>query len=173
MCMTRRASGTALYSALPQRQAGLTLIELVVFIVIVSIGVAGILLVMNTAVKSSADPVLRTQAVAMADAIMEEVLAKNYANPPGGFTETDFTSCSGRLQYDDVSDYNCFSGSPATAVINGASTLGAASIAALASYAATVNVTPVTVNGVTLKQVTVTVTGGAESISLVGYRGDY
>ncbi len=154
-------------------QAGLTLIELVVFIVIVSIGVAGILLVMNTTVKSSADPMLRKQAAAMADAVMEEVLAKDYANPPGGFTETDFTNCSGRQQYDDVFDYNCFDGNPATAVINGAATLGSTSIAALAAYNATVNVQAVTINGATMAQVTVNVTGGPETIQLVGYRGNY
>ncbi|KKW14203.1 MAG: hypothetical protein UY54_C0021G0001, partial [Parcubacteria group bacterium GW2011_GWA2_50_10b] len=52
-------------------QRGLTLIELIMFIVIVSVGLAGILLVINTVVKSSADPVVRKQSIAMADAILE------------------------------------------------------------------------------------------------------
>lgn len=154
-------------------QRGLTLIELVIFIVIVSIGVIGILAVMNATVKSSADPMLRKQAVAMAEAVMEEVLAKDYANPVGGFTETDFTNCSGRAQYDDVDDYNCFDGAPATAVIRGDSTLGSTSIPALAAYFATVAVAPVTVNGEAMKKVTVTVSGSGETIVLYGYRANY
>ena len=162
-------------TACRQRQLGLSLIELIMFIVIVSVGIAGILLVMNVSVKSSADPMLRKQAVAMAEAILDEVLAKDYANPAvGGFTEVDFVNCSGRLQYDDVDDYACFDGAPATAVIRGDSTLGATSIAALGGYAATVSVpASAGVSGATMKKVTVTVTGGGETIQLFGYRAGY
>ena len=156
-----------------QRQLGLTLIELIMFIIIVSVGIAGILLVMNVSVKSSAAPMLRKQAVAMAEAILDEVLAKDYVNPAGGFTEIDFVNCTGRPQYDDVDDYACFGGAPATAVIRGDSTLGATSIAALNSYSATVSVAAVPVSGATMKKVTVTVTGGAEIIQLFGYRANY
>ena len=157
-----------------RRQLGLSLIELIMFIVIVSVGIAGILLVMNVSVKSSADPMLRKQAVAMAEAILDEVLAKDYVNPALGFTEGDFINCSGRPQYDDVDDYACFDGAPPTAVIFGNSTLGATSIAALSGYSATVSVAaPAPVSGATLKKVTVTVTGGAETIQLFGYRAGY
>ncbi len=156
-----------------QRQLGLSLVELIMFIVIVSVGIAGILLVMNVSVKSSADPMLRKQAVAMAEAILDEVLAKDYANPAGGFVESTPSTCPGRPQYDDVDDYACFSGAPATAVIFGNSTLGATSIGALSSYSATVSVAPVVVSGANMKKVTVTVTGGAETIQLFGYRASY
>ena len=155
------------------RQSGLSLIELIAFIIIVSVSIVGVLSVMNVTVKSSADPMLRKQAVAFAEAILDEVLAKDFSNPSGGFAESDFTSCSGRLSYDDVDDYNCFSGSPSTAVIAGNATLGAAAIAALAGYKATVNVATVTVSSATMKKVTVTVTGGAETIQLFGYRGNF
>jgi MSHA pilin protein MshD len=154
-------------------QSGFSLIELIVFIIIVSVGVVGILSVMNVTVKSSADPMVRKQAVAMAEAILDEVLSKAYANPPGGYTETDLTNCSGRPQYDDVDDYNCFDGAPSTAVIQGSNTLGASAIPALASYTATVASAPVTVAGVTMKRITVTVTGGPETIQLFGYRANY
>ena len=43
------------------RTRGFTLIEIIIFIVVVSAGLAGILSVMNTVVKSSADPVVRMQ----------------------------------------------------------------------------------------------------------------
>jgi MSHA pilin protein MshD len=154
-------------------QSGISLIELIIFIIIVSVSVVGILSVMNVTVQHSTDPMLRKQSMALAEAILDEVLAKDYANPSGGFTETDFTNCSGRLQYDDVDDYNCFSGTPSTAVISGSSTLGATSIAGLSSYQATISVTPITVNGAAMKKITVTVTGGAETIQLYGYRGSY
>ena len=54
-------------------QHGMTLIELIMFIVIVSVGVAGILVVLNTAVKGSADPLIRKQMLAIAESLLEEV----------------------------------------------------------------------------------------------------
>ena len=42
-----------------RRQRGLTLVELVMFVVIVSVAAAGILLVMNVTVQASADPMVR------------------------------------------------------------------------------------------------------------------
>ena len=179
MCTERSVAGKPAVMKLHRNcrktntQSGLSLIELIVFIIIVSVGIAGILSVMNITVKSSADPMLRKQAVAMAEAVMDEVLAKDYANPTGGYTETDFTACSGRQQYDDVDDYACFAGAPATAVILGTNTLGASSIAALAGYSATVSVAPVTVSGAAMKKITVTVSGGTEPITLFGYRANY
>ncbi|MCE9569660.1 MAG: type II secretion system GspH family protein, partial [Rhodocyclales bacterium] len=41
------------------RQHGLTLIELIVFIVIVSVALAGVLSVLNLTARSSADPMIR------------------------------------------------------------------------------------------------------------------
>lgn len=63
MCISNRHS----------RQAGVSLIELIMFIVIVSVALAGILLVMNTTTKSSADPLLHKQALAIAESLLEEV----------------------------------------------------------------------------------------------------
>lgn len=64
-------------------QKGLTLIELVVFIMIVSIALAGVLTVMNITAKSSADPMIRKQMLAIAEGLMEEVQAKpfTYCDP--------------------------------------------------------------------------------------------
>jgi MSHA pilin protein MshD len=55
------------------RQAGISLIELVMFIVIVSVGIVGILQVMNITTRHSADPMLRKQALSIAEAMLEEV----------------------------------------------------------------------------------------------------
>ena len=151
-------------------QRGMSLIELIMFIVIVSVGIVGILLVMNVTVKSSADPMVRKQALAMAEAILGEVLAKDFANPTGGYAETAPGTCANRPLYDDV----CFDGSTDSKKIHGDDTLGASSIAALASYRATVTIdAAATLDTVPAKKITVSVTGGGESLQVWGYRTNY
>jgi len=150
-------------------QFGVTLIELVIFIVIISVGLVGILSVMNVTTRSSADPMVRKQAMAMAEAVLEEILSKD-GNPATTLPETDFTNCSNRASYVGVWDYACFDGAPATAVISGVNTLGSSSIPALAGFTATVAVASEAVSGVTLQRVGVTVTGGNQVITLFGYR---
>lgn len=54
-------------------QCGVTLIELVMFIMIVGIAVAAILLVYTNTVRHSSDPVIRKQMLAVAEALLEEV----------------------------------------------------------------------------------------------------
>jgi MSHA pilin protein MshD len=56
-----------------RKSRGVSLIELIVFIVIVSAAVAGIIGVMTITTQSSADPVIRKQALAIAEAMLEEV----------------------------------------------------------------------------------------------------
>ncbi|HOE41352.1 MAG TPA: prepilin-type N-terminal cleavage/methylation domain-containing protein, partial [Rhodoferax sp.] len=63
------------------RQSGFTLIELIIFIVVVSAGLAGILSVMDVTVKSSGDPVVRKQVIAIAESLLEEILLKDYCDP--------------------------------------------------------------------------------------------
>jgi MSHA pilin protein MshD len=150
-------------------QCGVTLIELVIFIVIISVGLVGILSVMNITTRNSADPMVRKQAMAIAEAVLEEVLSKD-GNPANTLPETDFSNCSNRVSYVGVWDYACFDGVPATAVISGVNTLGSSAIPALAGFAATVAVASVTVSGVALQRVEVTVNGGNQTITLFGYR---
>lgn len=138
-------------------QFGFTLIELALFIVILGVGVAGILMVMNTVVASSADPMVRKQALALAESILEEILQKEYADPDGTSGETT------RATFDDVDDYNGKSNSTFTDLPS-----------SLSSYGITIVVdAPAPLNGVTMKRVRVTVSKSPESITLTGYRGDY
>lgn len=140
-----------------RRQAGFTLIELVIFMVIVAVGVTGILLVMNTVVASSADPMVRKQALALADSILEEILQKAYTDPDGTSGEAS------RATFDDVDDYDGKTNSTFTDLPP-----------ALATYLITIAVdAPAPLNGVNTKRVRVTVSHGAESITLTGFRGDY
>lgn len=139
-------------------QLGISLIELIIFVMIVGIGIAGILAVINQSVKSSADPIIRKQAAALADSVLEEILLQAYADPDG--SEAGET---GRDNYDDVSDYNAQSNSLFTDLPT-----------ELADYLITISVTDGSaLLGVTAKQVQVTVSRGNESISMTGYRASY
>jgi len=55
------------------KQRGISLVELIIFIVVVSVALAGILRVMNITGKSSADPLVHKQSLAIAQALLEEV----------------------------------------------------------------------------------------------------
>jgi MSHA pilin protein MshD len=57
----------------PCPQSGFTFVELIMFVVIVSIGVAGILSVFYVTTQKSADPAARKQLIAIAEAMLEEV----------------------------------------------------------------------------------------------------
>jgi len=143
------------------RQHGFTLIELIIFIVVVSAGLAGILSVMNTVVKSSADPMVRKQTIAIAESLLEEILLKDYANPAGGYTGTI------RSQFDDVRDY---AGYTTTGIVDmlGATVpgLGGYKISPPVAIVASADLT-----GVAALRVTVSVTDPTgNTISLAGYR---
>ncbi|MEO8343284.1 MAG: prepilin-type N-terminal cleavage/methylation domain-containing protein [Gallionella sp.] len=55
------------------KQRGISLIELIMFIMIVSVALAGILLVMNVTTKNSADPLVHKQELTIAESLLEEV----------------------------------------------------------------------------------------------------
>ena len=139
------------------RQRGFTLIELIIFIVVVAVGLAGILVVMNTVVKSSADPMVRKQAIALAESTLEEVLQKAYTDPDGtNAGETD------RTNWDNVDDYN------------GKTQADRGPPPSLSAYAIAIAVVDDNATlGIPAKRVTVTVTRGAESITMTGYRTNY
>lgn len=133
--------------------------------VIVSIGVVGILSVMNQTVKSSADPILRKQAAALADSILEEILLKEYVDPDGGANVVE----SGRSTYDDVDDYNGIN-----ELTSAAGPIFLDLPAAVYGYNINVAVSEDSAPlGIMAKQVTVTVSHGAESIAMTGYRASY
>jgi MSHA pilin protein MshD len=140
------------------RQRGFTLIELIIFIVVVSAGLAGILSVMNTVVASSADPMVRKQAMALADSILEEILLKDFDDPDGtNIGET------GRADWDNVDDFN------------GKSNADFAPLPAeLATYVIGIAVVADAATlGMAASRVTVTISHGAEVITMTGYRTDY
>lgn len=146
-----------------KRERGLTLIELIMFIIIVSIAVVGILTVMNQVVRASADPVVAKQALAFADAVLEEVLAKSYSDPDGVPNKE-----ASRALWDDISDYD-------GETILGTDLLTGSSAVLLTGYSATVAVAaPAPVSSVDMRRVTVTVTApGGAHYAVSGYRANY
>ena len=148
-------------------QRGLTLIELIVSMVIISIALGGVLMVMNFTTSHSADPMIQHQAVAIAEAYMEEILLQRYENPDVGYEGV------ARKSFDDVDDYKKLP------VDDPAKDQEGNAIVALNAYLVNVTVgDPADFgpsgNTVKAKKITVRVTRGAEvSLVLVGYRTDY
>lgn len=147
-------------------QQGVTLIELIVSMVIISISLAGILTVMNFTTSHSADPMIQQQAMVIAEAYMEEITLQRYENPVGGYSGTS------RNLFDDVDDYNNLSDI-------GARDQNENPMSGLDQYDVSVAVaTPATIGPVAstelAKQITVRVQYGTMvDLQLVGYRTDY
>ena len=143
---------------------GFTLIELVISMVVVSIALGGVLMVMNYTVMHSADPMLQHQAVAIAEAYLEEAMLRSFTDPDGVDGETD------RDLLDDVDDYNGLNDV-------GARDQEGTAIAGLGSYTISVAVANTDLNGISAancKRVTVTVTHPSGiNLTLSGFRTNY
>ncbi len=151
-------------------QGGASLVELIVFMVIVGVALAGVLSVMNLTTAHSADAVVHKQALAVAESMLEEIGLQNFSKPAGGFTGP-FTPAN-RSQFDSVDDYNGF---------NGIYTIDGTAIAALANYTLSVSVAPAALGPAgqqvaagEAKLITVTVTDSTgTAIVLSAYRTRY
>ncbi len=82
------------------KERGVSLIELVITITLIGIAVSAVLGTLAANAKGSADGMVRAQAMAIADAYLEEIRLKPFTDPDGTDGE------SGRLNFDDVDDYN-------------------------------------------------------------------
>lgn len=81
-------------------QDGLTLVELVISIVLMGILAVGALVIVTNTVRHSADPMVRQQAVAVAEAYIDEIRRKHFDDPGDGDGEAN------RSDFDDIDDYN-------------------------------------------------------------------
>lgn len=167
-------------------QRGLTLVELIVFMVVVSAALAGVLQIFVQAGASSADPMVRRQALASAEALMQEVQLMPFTfcdpNDAAVDTATAAGDCTlaeaigpeagetryGGTQFDNVNDYHGFSMSGIKDISNTATT-------GLEGYSASVSVAAAALGSISAGgdalQITVTVTGpGGHSVSLQGWR---
>ena len=82
-------SARVIWSGALSKSRGLSLVELIMFIVIVGAAVAGIIAVISRTTQSSADPMVRKQALSIAEAMLEEVRLQPFTvcdaeDPSGG-----------------------------------------------------------------------------------------
>jgi len=141
------------------QQRGVTLVELILSMVIISIALVGIFSVINLTVSHSADPVVEHQALAIAESYLEEILLQAYSG----------SASIGRANFDDVDDYKKLSD-------NGVHDQQGNAVSGLSQYTVTVAVSAATAltGGVNAKQITVSVSGpGISNLSLVGYKAEY
>lgn len=149
-------------------QTGMTLVELVISIVIIGIAAAALYSAMAAIGGRSADPLLRQQSLAIAEAYLEEILLQPFLDPASG------SQCpsppASRAAYDNVCDY-------AGLADNGARDAQGQAIAALSAYRVQVQVTPQAWNGLSASdalRIDVTVTDPAgQPLLLSGYRARY
>ncbi|MEY4766508.1 MAG: hypothetical protein RI907_3181 [Pseudomonadota bacterium] len=142
------------------RQRGFTLVEVIVAIVVIGVGMAGVMMAFSQSVRSSADPVVSKQMLILAEEFMEEVSLKAYSTP----SATAPTDCA-RLALTTVGAYNGYSQSK-ICDIDG--------VTQLTGYGVAIAVVSTTLGAVTdAVRITVTITHGTETLVLNGWRTFY
>ena len=179
-------------------QRGFSLIELIVFIVVVSTAVAGVLAAFTASTRSSTDPMIQKQALAIAEAFLEEAQLQplTFCDPddPAAATALAVTDCAtqevigveggetryGPTFFDNVSDYNGYASSADAPP--GIKDINQSAITGLDGYSATMAVAGHALGAVGNDAsgrpqsllITVTVTGpGNTTVVLHGYRLRY
>ena len=174
------------------RARGFTLVEVVMFIIIVVVALGVVLLALNQGAMFSASPMIRKQALAAAESLLEEILLQplTYCDPRDSVatTATSSAGCSatgfsmdntanwtagktryGPVFFNNVADYHNFT-------MNGTlNDLFQQSSTRLTGYSASVTVTQV---GGTITppftgdvlRVDVTITGSGDTVTLTGFR---
>lgn len=146
-----------------RRARGMTLIELVIAILILGVGLAGVLLAYSTVTRGSSDPVVRKQLLSIAEEMLEEIQLKPYAaaaNAAAG-------GCA-RTTWNDLMDYHGYT------TINQVCTIDGTPVATLAGYSLRVTVQAATFGGLSAaRRIDVTVSRGSDQLTLTGWRLDY
>lgn len=144
-------------SPLMRRARGFSLVELVITIVVIAIALTALLLALDSATRSSADPMAVTQAVAIGQAYLEEISSKSYTPLPCP------NPCT-RADYNDVDDYN--------GLVNvGAENQFGQPIPGLGDYTVSVTVSTTTLDSEPAKLISVDVTRNRlVDITLSAYR---
>jgi MSHA pilin protein MshD len=184
------------------RQHGVTIVELIIFIVIVSIALVGVLQAMRLNTANSADPLRRKQALMIAEALLEEVqLARfTFCDPSSDDADVpgDTASCAvperfgqgagnepvGVRPYDNVNDYVAAANVPAAAFdVGGVLSDASGAPMALSGYSARLTIAPEGLGGIAsgntpadvgdVLRITVSVSYDNQTLVLDGYRTRY
>ncbi len=143
------------------RCRGLTLVELILAIVVIGAGLAGVLAAFQMAVRGSADPMIQKQMVAIAEEMVEEISLRPYAATPNAAP----APCA-RNTFNDVDDYNGYN-------VTGICDIAGNALPQLADYGVAVAVTDTSLAGVAAKRIAVTVSMGARNLTLLAYRTNW
>ena len=105
-------------------QSGVSLIEMIVFIVVVSIALLALVGVYNQAMTRNVDPLVRVRSLEAAQSLLDEILSLKYdsATPTGGIPACSTSAgiaCNNTpdpatRDYNDVDDYAGWSDAPYT-----------------------------------------------------------
>jgi MSHA pilin protein MshD len=183
-----------------KRQRGVTLIELILFIMIVGIALAAILGVMNVTTGRSADTLRTKQALMIAEGLLEEVQLAGFTkcDPNGdngdgtctimeGWGQDD-PATAGPRPYDNVNDYVNQAGAAVAAFNNNSGALTDANgrVLNVTGYSATVAIFPEAVGpsggqvgtggsaaDTDMLRIRITVSFDNQSLVLDGYRARY
>lgn len=183
---------------LPRRAQGLTLIELLLFVVVVGIALAAMLRLFTTVAAGSADPLILRQQLAIAESMLREVqlMPITWCDPEDANVETAAaavvapSACASVVEnsgpesgetrngpsnyFDNVNDYNGFS---MTGILDMSNT----AVPGLSGYNVSVAVAAATLDSLTAGsgdalKITVTVTPAgrpSDALSLQGWRTRY
>jgi MSHA pilin protein MshD len=181
-------------SSRPATQGGVTLIELILFIVIVSVAVTGVLGALRVSTGASADPLRRKQALMIAEALLEEVQLARFTFCDPGSTDADNAVCTvperfgqgggGARPYDNVYDYVAAAGKPAAAFdVNGVLSDATGAPMAVNGYTARLTMVPEALGGIApgntandvgdVLRISVAVSYDGQVLVLDGYRTRY
>lgn len=151
-------------------QRGLSLVELIVAIVVIGVAVVGVLGAISMASRASADPMIQKQALAIAEAVLEEVELQpfTYCDPDDANAATALsavvnpaTDCATTVEgsgpegedrystttpFDNVNDYNGFDSG--TASLTGIRNINSDLITGLDGYRVTIGVAGQPLGGV-------------------------
>jgi MSHA pilin protein MshD len=176
------------------RQAGISLIETMIFIVVMGVGITGLLGVMNHTIKHSADPMLQKQAQAIAESLLEEIMLQPFTDcdpaaynfntgvcsqietmGPETISGTLQTRYNANASFNNVNDYNGFAMASGIHSITDGTTV----ISGLGSYLAAVRISDASTelpsvaagNALRITVQVIAPTGG--TVTLDGYRLKY
>lgn len=181
------------------RQRGVTLIELIVFIIVIGIALVVLLQVLSLTSRHSADPLRRKQALMLAEAMLEEVQLARFtfcdptdANAEGAQNAGECAAIpeafgrklpepAGTRPFDNINDYVTAAGSATAAFDNAAGRLVDVNGRPIAvdGYTMRLSVTPEPLGGIAssgssadvdVLRIRVTVEFDGESLVLDGYR---
>ncbi len=157
--------------------SGFTLIEMVVTILVLSVALLGVLSVMSFSTARSADPMLDTQGRAVAEAYLEEILLRAYADPDGS------EAGESRATFDDVDDYDGLAANGCSSTSAACPALGdcpcdqlGLPLDGLDGYRVAISTSASSLNGAPALLVDVTVTHVRDAslrVALSGYRTQY